>query len=424
MHRLSEELIQNAVDLNETIVFEFHIQRDEINFSDNLTKYIPLPLTVHAFTATLSSHEKVHPDDVKSAVAFFSSLKSAEKIRMEYVRFLDFGGTYRWYQLKGSAESNASGVPEVIYGTLTYIDDETKRRNEEDALERDELTGLLKEKSLYEQLAAYIEKTPKGVFPNLMVIAIDEFDEWIRTHGNAGADGAILEIAKLFSRAFRGSDLIGRLKTDQFAVSMKGVRSMSVLLERASYVRTVIREVFQDRMGVGDLTVSIGISAFDRKKATPQKLLDRALAALADARQSGRDTYILYDADFKRYDQSENPTLSTKEMELVRDLLDPIPTSAYAVDDQYRLLYGNTVFLERFGAADGGFCYVGIKGEKEPCSDCPVKRINESTGMVDCKVYCPVLQNDVLTRARMVTLRNGKPIYIILSVREREDAIY
>ncbi len=97
MHKLSDDLFQNAVDLNETIVFEYDIAEDVIRFSDNLTKYIPSSQNISAFVENLNSRGKVHADDIRSAIAFFSSPKKAGKLRMEYVRFLDFNGEFRWY---------------------------------------------------------------------------------------------------------------------------------------------------------------------------------------------------------------------------------------------------------------------------------------------------------------------------------------
>ena len=43
MHQFSENLFQNAIDLNDTIVFEYNAVDDVITFSDNIKKYIPNP---------------------------------------------------------------------------------------------------------------------------------------------------------------------------------------------------------------------------------------------------------------------------------------------------------------------------------------------------------------------------------------------
>ncbi|MCR5267405.1 MAG: GGDEF and EAL domain-containing protein [Lachnospiraceae bacterium] len=418
MHKLSEDLFQNAVDLNETIVFEYDIKQDAVRFSDNLSKYIPISQNISAFVENMITRGKVHSDDVKSAIAFFSSSKGGGKVRMEYVRFLDFNGEYRWYQLKGRAQLDEHGKPVTLFGTLTYIDDETKKRNEEESKERDELTHLLKEKVIMESIDAYIENAPVDVIPNMLLVDVDDFEEWSETHGDISGDGAIMEISKILKRAFRSSDMLGRLPEDRFIISMKGVHAVGILLERASYLRQAVKDVFSDIENSGGLTVSIGIAAFDVKEATSAKLLQKATDALKDAKRSGKDTYVLYSGDSERIDTSVNPILSTKEMELVRNLLDPMCTWAYAVDENYQLLYRNEILQERLGNTNCGLCYIQNKGYAEPCPDCPMKNMDSKKASVDSNVYSTSLRTVIPTRTTQITLRNGKHIYIIASVKE------
>lgn len=418
MHKLSEDLFQNAVDLNETIVFEYDIENDSVRFSDNLSKYIPMPQNISKFTEHLNSRGKVYEDDIKSALAFFSPTLDIGKVRMEYVRFLDLNGDFRWYQLKGRIETDENGDTKTLFGTISYIDEETKKRNEEDLAEKDELTRLLTKDALYKSVNEYLDGHPVDVIPNLLLIDVDDFDEWVETHGEIGGDGAMIEIAKILKRAFRSSDIVGRIEGDRFAVFMKGVHSVSILLERSSYVRTAIKEVFGDIENNGGLTVSVGVSALVASDASADKLFDRALAALKDAKRSGKDTYVLYSGDSDRLDTSVNPILSTKEMELVRNLLDPMCTWAYAVDDKYQLLYRNALLSERLGNTNCGLCFIQNKGYSEPCPDCPLKNMDDKKASYDSNVYSTSLRTNVPTRTTRITLRNGKNVYIVASVKE------
>lgn len=418
MHKLSEDLFQNAVDLNETIVFEYDIENDSIRFSDNLSKYIPISQNISDFTANLNTRGKIFEDDIKSALAFFSPTLDIGKVRMEYVRFLDLNGDFRWYQLKGRIETDENGETRTLFGTIAYIDDETKKRNEEDAVEKDELTKLLTKDAFNAACDSYIGTNPPNVIPNLLLIDIDDFEEWIETHGEIGSDGAMIEIAKILKRAFRSSDIVGRIEGDRFGVFMKGVHSVSILLERASYVRTAIKEVFGDIENSGGLTVSVGVAALILSEATTEKLFERATAALKDAKRSGKDTYVLYSGESDRIDTSVNPILSTKEMELVRNLLDPMCTWAYAVDEEHRLLYRNALLSERLGNTNCGLCFIQNKGYSDPCPDCPLKEMDDKNASYDSNVYSTSLRTNVPTRTTRITLRNGKNVYIVASVKE------
>ncbi|HOO27488.1 MAG TPA: diguanylate cyclase, partial [Lachnospiraceae bacterium] len=387
MHKFSEDLFQNAIDLNETIVFEYDIREDVISFSDNMKKYIPMPFYVSTFVEKIDVHGKIHQDDIRKAITFFSSASDMGKVRMEYLRFLDFYGDFRWYQLKARLEKGEDGRPVLLYGTMTYVDDETKQHYDEALYSKDELTHLLTKESLFQSIDEYIANIAKDVIPDMLIVDIDDFIEWKETHGNISAEGMIVEVSRILKRAFRGSDLIGRISEDRFAIFMKGVHAVSILLERAAYVRQTVKEVWSDFENNAGLTVSIGIAAMHAMEATADKLYARALAALDDAKRSGKDTYVLYTGEMERLDTTVNPILSTKEMELIRNVLDPMCAWAYAVDENYQILYRNEMLEKRLNNASSGLCYVQNKGYSEPCPDCPLRLMDDKKASLDSVVY-------------------------------------
>ena len=418
MHQFSENLFQNAIDLNETIVFEYNAVDDVITFSDNIKKYIPIPIRLSAFVGKMGYLGKVYENDIEKAISFFTLNDNKDKVRMEYIRFLDFAGEYCWYQLKGRIEADDDGKITSVYGTLAYVDDETKHQEEEKSLSRDQLTKLLTAEAFAKEVALYLDELPKDVVPNLMIVDLDDFASWEKHYSEISADGALIEIGRILKRAFRGSDVIGRIDVDRFGILMKGVRATNILLERAAYIRQTVKDVWSDFSNNGFITVSIGIAAMHGKEATIEKLQARALSALNDAKLSGKDNYVLYTSDMERLDTSVNPILSTKEMEMIRNILDPMSSWAYAVDDNYQLLYRNEVLENRLGNTCEGMCYAKIKGFEEPCSDCPIAQMGADQSSFDCNVYSPSLRSTIPMRANRIVMRNGKSVFLIASVKE------
>ena len=418
MHQFSENLFQNAIDLNDTIVFEYNAVDDVITFSDNIKKYIPIPIRLSAFVEKMGYLGKIYDGDIEKAITYFTINENMDKVRMEYIRFLDFAGDYCWYQLKGRVESDDEGRISSIYGTLAYVDDETKHQEEEKSLLRDNLTKLLTAEAFAKEVENYLEEIPKDVMPNLMIVDLDDFASWPTLYSEINADGALIEIGRILKRAFRGSDIIGRIDVDRFGIFMKGVRSTNILLERAAYIRQTVKDVWSDFVNNGFITVSIGIAAMHGREATLERLQARALSALNDAKQSGKDNYVLYTSDMERLDTSVNPILSTKEMEMIRNILDPMSSWAYAVDDNYQILYRNEVLETRLGNKCEGMCYAVIKGYAEPCNDCPIMKMDSTMTSFDCNVYSPSLRSTIPMRANRITMRNGKSVYLIASVKE------
>lgn len=418
MHQFSENLFQNAIDLNETIVFEYSVKEDVISFSENIKKYIPMPLRVFSFVSKMDYLGKIYESDVTKAIGFFTSPKDTDKVRMEYVRFLDFAGEFCWYQLKAKVECDDDGTLKLVYGTLSYIDDETKHQQEESENNKDALTKLLTKESFFKLTDEYLDEIPKGVIPNLMIIDLDDFAGWASVYSEINADGVLIEIGRILKRAFRGNDLIGRIDVDRFAVYMKGIQATNIMLERAAYIRQTVKEVWSDFSNNGSLTVSIGMSAFPGCKVESAVLHAKALAALNDAKSAGKDNYVLYTGDSARTDTSVNPILSTREMEMIRNILDPMFAWAYAVDDNYQLLYRNQVLEERMKNECSGMCYAQLKGYDEPCPDCPIAKMKESESSYDGNVYSTSLRTAVPMRTNRITMRNGRPVYLLASVKD------
>ena len=416
MQKFSDELLQRAIDINDTVVFEYNIEKDIICFSDNIDKYIPVSQNVSSFTKNIHIRGKVHPDDLKKAISFFSVFPSDGTVKMEYIRFLDFNGEFFWYQLKGRCRMSADGRAKVLYGTMTYIDDETKHHNEELEKSRDQLTHLYNNECFCSTVNEYLKTVDSEAIPNLIIVDVDDFEGIRELNSDISADGVLIEISRILKRAFRGTDIIGRLGFDRFAVFMKGVRTLNILEERSDYVRKAVKDVWGDLNGM--VTVSVGIAVMYQEEADATMLIERANTALLDAKNSGGDMYVMYDAGMHKIENNRNPILTTKEMELVKNILDPMCSFAYAVDDEYHILYTNEMLANRIKCEKDSICYSVLKGYDEPCPDCPIKHLKSHESSCDSDVYSTSLRSSVSTRTTRIKLRNGREIYLVASIKE------
>ena len=416
MSKTNDNLVKQAIDLNDIIAFEYDLKRDLITFSDNINKYIPVSNNISSFVENISIRGKIHDDDVKKAIAFFTLPPDEGKVKMEYVRFLDFSGEFFWYQLKGRRKEEEKGGEEVLYGTMTYIDDEEKHHNEEMEKNKDSLTHVFSDEAFARFADEYLGGSGDDFVPNLILVDVDDYDDWKEINNDISAEGVLVEIARILKRAFRGSDLIGRVGKDRFAVFMKGIRSVNILEERAAYVGQTVRNVWKELGGA--ITVSIGIAVMKKEGASEAALYERALKALDDAKRSGKDTYVMYNENMERMEKSINPILSTKEMELVTNILDPMCSWAYAVDEDYHILYRNDMLKDRLDSGEPGLCYVQNKGYDEPCPDCPIRNMGKDVSSYDSEIYSTSLRSPVQSRTTKISLRNGRSIYLIASVNE------
>ncbi|MCR5233375.1 MAG: EAL domain-containing protein [Lachnospiraceae bacterium] len=418
MKKLNMSPFGHKADLNEVIVFEYDLNCDVITFSDNIDKYIPQSHNISSFVDNISVRGKIQNDDIKKAISFFTQRPEAGKVKMEYLRFLDFSGEFLWYQLKGRIRNHDEYELDdnVLYGTMTYIDDEKKHSSEELEINRDNLTHVYNKDAMMRLIDEYLAERAPDAIPNLMLIDVDDYDEWKEKNSTVSADGVLIEIARILKRAFRGSDLIGRVGDDRFAIFMKGIRNTNILQERAAYVGQTVREVWKVLDSI--VTVSVGIAIMQGQDANAEELFDRARTALLDVKHTGKDTYIIYNEKMERMEKLDNPILTTREMELVTNILDPMCSWAYAVDENYNILYRNEMLNERLNYGHGGLCYVQNKGYSEPCADCPIKLMGKNESSYDSEIYSPSMRCSVQSRTTKITLRNNRNIYLIASVSE------
>ena len=94
MKKSSDDLFRSVIDLNDIIAFEYDRKKDTVKFSNNIDRYIPSPHNISDFVQKLSNRGKIHNDDVEKAISFFTLMPDDGKVKMEYVRFLDFSGEF------------------------------------------------------------------------------------------------------------------------------------------------------------------------------------------------------------------------------------------------------------------------------------------------------------------------------------------
>lgn len=422
MLSISNDAVQSAIELNETVVFEYDANNDVINFSENIFNYIPIAARLIDFVKQLDKIGKIHEDDIETAIKFFTSKNIPGKSRMEYVRFIDLSGNYRWYQLKGRAGRSSDGVENFLFGSLSYIDDDKKQFDEERALTKIGTTGLITSDVVFNGIDEYLMKIPADVIPVLLCVEIDDYEEFVGKYGEIIGAGVQLELARILQKTFRKSDLIGQVDAKRFLVFMKGVHGANIVLERSKAINRTVNDFYAAIDDARSVTVSIGAAIMHPTEATSVTLYDKSVAALEDAIEHGKNTYIVYSEDMERIDSSVNPLLSTKEMELVRNILDPISTWAYSVDVEYNLLYKNAALSERLEGKCNGKCYKLLKGYDEPCSDCPITKFDDKAESCDCVIYSPSLRIPLPMRSTKIIMRDGRPIFVMAAVNENVDA--
>jgi diguanylate cyclase (GGDEF)-like protein len=122
----------------------------------------------------------------------------------------------------------------------------------------------------------------------MLIIDIDHFKSINDQHGHAEGDEALKAVARELREDVREPAFIGRLGGEEFVVVIPGV-DFDKANRLAERFREGVMSIDTRRWTERRITVSIGLTMAKPVGDTPSTMLQRADAALYDAKRAGRN---------------------------------------------------------------------------------------------------------------------------------------
>ncbi|HEY1260675.1 MAG TPA: PleD family two-component system response regulator [Stellaceae bacterium] len=159
----------------------------------------------------------------------------------------------------------------------------------------DELTGLYNRRYLFAHLDELIDRINRDrIGAALLLFDIDHFKLVNDSHGHAGGDEVLRELAARAVKTVRSADLVARLGGEEFAVVMPEA-DLPVAVAVAERLRSAVAaEPFSIKADAAALTVTVSIGATVTAvgEDTRDRLLKRADDALYSAKAAGRNRVV------------------------------------------------------------------------------------------------------------------------------------
>lgn len=160
----------------------------------------------------------------------------------------------------------------------------------------DTLTGLPNRRELQTRLQQFVDEAQRAnTTMALAIIDIDKFKTINDTYGHPVGDEVIREAARRLCKCVREDDVVGRLGGDELAIVFKEVSSVREIALISERIAASIRAPMQIDGKSIVTSGSIGVSCFPQHASDADELFIKADHALYQAKQSGRDTYQIYD---------------------------------------------------------------------------------------------------------------------------------
>ena len=160
---------------------------------------------------------------------------------------------------------------------------------------RDPLTGLYNRRMMDEALNREIRRAGRtGRTLGIILFDIDHFKRFNDTYGHPAGDTLLVAVSELLRMLFRAEDILCRYGGEEFLIILPEA-SLPNAIMRAEELR---REASQMQVRHQDqdlpaVTISLGVAAFPVHGTTGHALVQRADAALYQAKMDGRNQVVV-----------------------------------------------------------------------------------------------------------------------------------
>jgi diguanylate cyclase (GGDEF)-like protein/PAS domain S-box-containing protein len=162
-------------------------------------------------------------------------------------------------------------------------------------LSHDHLTGLLNRSAFEEVMERELNNLKRLKDPSLLLfIDLDKFKLFNDELGHAAGDQLLVILAEQLKSNARATDQLTRLAGDEFAVLLSGIKTDDIG-ELAEKYRKLFEQTNLDWEGKQyQVTGSIGATLLDKDSGSLIEMLAEADAACQQAKQKGRNQWVLY----------------------------------------------------------------------------------------------------------------------------------
>lgn len=187
-----------------------------------------------------------------------------------------------------------------VVGVLSSGEDITDQRNAEEKILRmayyDMLTGLPNRTLLEDRLKIAIAQANRsGKIVALFFLDVDNFKVVNDTMGHLTGDRLLIGIGNTLRLSMREGDTVARIGGDEFVVLLSQIDNADDAVGKATKINKLFRRFWTLNGHEVYITVSIGISLYPGDGLNGASLLQYADSAMYKAKNSGRDTFWLYD---------------------------------------------------------------------------------------------------------------------------------
>lgn len=349
--QLEAQKYEIIADISEEIPYEYEILTDTLTYAKKYETIFGRKSIYRHPVQHFTQNGYVSEDTMENFLGIFEAAKKGEVIYNTEYKLKNIKGEYEWHYSTFSLIKDESGHPFRAVGIVRNI--HHMKKEQESLLAKaqtDSMTGLLNKATIEAYIGEHLKEVQSGTYDVLMVVDIDDFKDVNDTFGHLIGDEVIMEIAKSLMRFTFNDGVVGRIGGDEFVVYMKNVFDTTFACEKAEKVAKALCEKYPGGNGKPKVTLSIGIATTDI--AVPyQVIMEKADAAVYQAKINGKNGYVLYKDSLERgaYHNERKNNRCKFDAVIIGNALDMLCENADVVScvNQAMQYVGNTLGIHK-----------------------------------------------------------------------------
>lgn len=288
--RISENRFQLILEQTESVVFEWDLQNDQIDFSEIWEIKYGHPTHFDNFLDVLNNFDSQAP-----YVTLLQQLICGGEGGSCEIHLPTRANEKVWLKIVARGIKDHEGYLQTIIGSIENIDEtKTNTMRLEEKSRMDGLTRLLNRTTL-EQLINELFAKAADQPHVLFVIDVDDFKSINDTYGHVSGDETLCAISHTLRNCFRKSDYIGRIGGDEFVVLMCDVKGdiHQMIEAKLTLLQNQLKNLRYEQHNLC-VTCSIGVAIYPEQGTTYHALFKHADTALYVAKNEGKDGYCLF----------------------------------------------------------------------------------------------------------------------------------
>ena len=290
---IEKERYRILIEQSEDIMFDFDVETRQLTFSSKFKEKFGWEINPREADGELIDSTGIHPDDLKILNEIYSKIRSGKPSGVGDIRIQKTDGVYIWCQLHVFRIGKTGQSPKLV-GKLVDIDSQVKERNRLEQLSRrDQLTRLYHKEAFKQAIEERLSKNSENHSRSLLFVDLDYFKTVNDQLGHMAGDLALRDVTQTLKDNTNPDDIICRFGGDEFCVFLENI-TQEQLLQKAERICRQLRLNYKNGSKRVSISASIGIYCLPDENCSYDQALERADAALYEAKNRGRNTFVLF----------------------------------------------------------------------------------------------------------------------------------